>query len=213
MYGLGILKSFSVTLRRLLMTYWDDIQHPGRRSLAGLWAGYWSRYLPPQQKPKERGIFTVQYPRERLPLPENFRTFPFLVLDPRTGKPRCRACGACARACPPQCIWIVRATDPETGKPKSEPAEFRVDVSICMSCGFCAEFCTFDAIKMDHDYEVADYERSFLWGLPQLAKPLAYHAAIHLTDYADEQAYGAAIHRTDYTDDRAAQEWEAFDVP
>ena len=186
MYGLGILKSLGVTLRRLLMTYWDAIQYPGRRSLAGLWAGYWPAGLPAQQKSKERGIFTVQYPREKLPLPENFRTFPFLVLDPGTGKPRCTTCGICARTCPPQCIWIVRATDPGTGRPKREPVEFHIDVSICMSCGFCAEFCPFDAIKMDHDYELAAYERRFLWDLERLSKPLAYHVEIHPTAYATE---------------------------
>lgn len=180
MYGLGMLKSFGVTLRRFLMSYVDDIRYLGRR--------YRPENLPTRQSPKGRGIFTVQYPKEKLPLPERFRMLPFQVLDPETGKPRCTACGICAQVCPPQCIWVVRATDPETGKPKREPAEFHIDVSICMSCGFCAEFCPFDALKMDHDYEVADYERSFLWGLERLSKPLSYHAAIHPADYAAEQA-------------------------
>ena len=188
MYGLGILKSFSVTLRRFLMTYWDDIRCLHRRSFARLRPGRWPENLLARQSPKVRGIFTVQYPREKLPLPENFRTFPFQVLDPETGRPRCTACGICVQACPPQCLWIVRATDPETGKPKREPAKFHVDVSICMSCGFCAEFCPFDAIKMDHAFEVADYKRSFMWGLARLIRPLAYHAEIHPTDYAAEQA-------------------------
>jgi NADH-quinone oxidoreductase subunit I len=180
MYGLGILKSFSVTLRRFLMTYVDDIRYLGRR--------YRPENIPARQSPGGRGIFTVQYPKERLPLPENFRMFPFQVLDPETGKVRCTACGICVRTCPTQCIWIVRATDLETGKPKREPAEFHIDVSICMSCGLCAEFCPFDALKMDHDYEVADYKRTFLWDLDRLAKPLAYHAEIHPTEYAAEQA-------------------------
>ncbi len=29
-----------------------------------------------------------------------------------------------------------------------------------MNCGYCAEFCPFDAIKMDHDYELASYDRT-----------------------------------------------------
>lgn len=180
MYGLGILKSFSITLRRFLMTYVEDIRYLGRR--------YRPENIPARQSPKGRGIFTVQYPKEKLPLPEHFRMFPFQVVDSETGKPRCTACGICARTCPPQCIWIVRATDPETGKPKREPAEFYIDVSVCMSCGLCAEFCTFDAIKMDHDYEVADYKRSFLWDLERLSRPVEYHAEIHPTEYAAEQA-------------------------
>ena len=28
-----------------------------------------------------------------------------------------------------------------------------------MNCGLCAEFCPFDAIKMDHDFEMAMYDR------------------------------------------------------
>jgi len=180
MYGQGILKSLGVTLRRFFMTYVDDIRYLGRR--------YRPESLPARQSPKGRGIFTVQYPKEELPLPENFRMFPFLVVDPETGKTRCTACGICVRICPPQCIWMVRATDSETGKSKPEPAEFHLDVSICMSCGFCAEFCPFDAIKMDHDYKMAAYRRAFLWGLARLSKPLAYHAEIHPTDRAAEQS-------------------------
>jgi NADH-quinone oxidoreductase subunit I len=188
MYGLGILKSFSVTVGRFLRTFWEDLKW-------FLKGGFGKRYspeaLPARQSPKGRGVFTVQYPKEKLSLPENYRSFPFHVIDPETDKTRCTACGICARVCPPQCIWIVRATDPETGKRKREPAEFHIDVSVCMSCGFCAEFCPFDAIKMDHDYEVAAYKRDggeFMRDLERLAKPLAHHAEIHPTEYAAEQA-------------------------
>ncbi len=178
MYGLGILKSLSVTLRRFLMTFVDDIRYLGRR--------YRPENLPARQGPKGQGIFTVQYPKERLPLPENLRVLPFHVIDPETDKSRCTACGICAQVCPPQCIWIVPAIDPETGRSRREPAQFHIDVSICMSCGFCAEFCPFDAIKMDRDYELAVCERDFLWDLERLSKPLAYHAEIHPTAYAAE---------------------------
>jgi NADH-quinone oxidoreductase subunit I len=187
-YGTGILKTLSVTMGRFVKTYVDDL----RWFLRG---GFGKRYspeaLPMRQSPKGQGVFTVQYPKEKLPLPENFRVFPFHVIDPETGKTRCTACGICAGACPPQCIWIVRATDPETGKSKREPAEFTIDTSICMSCGFCAELCPFDAIKMDHDYEIATYRRDsgeFLWDLERLSRPLAHHAAIHPTAYAAEKA-------------------------
>ena len=45
------------------------------------------------------------------------------------------------------------------GRPVPEPQEFYIDVDICMNCGFCAEYCPFDAIKMDHDYELSVYDR------------------------------------------------------
>ncbi len=188
MYGWGIVKSLSVTFSRFVTTFVDDLRWFFR---GGFGKRYSPEALPIRQSPKGRGVFTVQYPKEKLPLPENYRGFPFQVVDPETGKTRCTACGICAQACPPQCIWIVRATDPETGKARREPAEFYVDLSICMSCGFCAEFCPFDAIKMGHNYEITAYRRDngeFLWGLDRLQKPLAYHAAIHPTAYQAEQA-------------------------
>ncbi len=187
MYGFGILKAFSVTIGRFVTSYVDDLHW-------FLKGGFGKRYspdaLPIRQSPKGRGVFTVQYPKERLPLPENYRSFPFQVVEP-DGSLRCTACGICVKVCPPQCIWIERATDPETGKPKREPAQFHIDLSICMSCGFCAEFCPSDAIKMGHDYEVAAYKRDgdeFLWGLDKLKRPLEYHAQIHPTAYAAEVA-------------------------
>ena len=147
MYGMGILKSLSVTFGRFVNTYMDDM----RWFLKG---GFGSRNSPEalavRQSPEGEGVFTVQYPNEKLPLPERYRGFPFHVIDPDTGKSRCTACGICAQVCPPQCIWIVRASDPETGKRMREAAEFYIDTSMCMSCGFCVEFCNFNAIKMDN---------------------------------------------------------------
>jgi NADH-quinone oxidoreductase subunit I len=88
------------------------------------------------------------------------------------------------RLCPPQCIWIVRATDPQTGKPLREPAEFYVDISICMNCGFCAEFCPFCAIKMGHEIEIAAFRREeMLLDLGRLRRPASYDAQIHPSDY------------------------------
>jgi len=185
MYGSGILKGLGVTLKHFVETYIEDIRYLGKR--------YTPEALPQRQGPKERGIFTVQYPFEKLPVPENFRYIPFLVYDDETGKERCTSCGICAKVCPPQCIWIVRTKDPKTGRPRPEPAEFYIDASICMSCGYCAEFCPFDAIKMDHDYELSAYSRDELvFDLKKLLKPASYHAQIHPTDWKREEEARAA---------------------
>lgn len=181
MYGLGILKSLGVTLKHFVETYIDDIRYFGRR--------YRPEHLEERQSPQARGIFTVQYPKEQLPMPERYRSFPYHVLDPETDKTLCTACGMCARVCPPQCIWIKRGRDPETGKPAREPESFHIDISICMSCGYCAEFCPFDAIKMGHDYEVSTYERydELLWGLDKLSRSEAHDRELHPSDYAQEE--------------------------
>jgi NADH-quinone oxidoreductase subunit I len=178
MYGIGILKGLSVTLKRFVETYVDDVAWWGRR------------YFKPggiahRSSKDARGIFTVQYPEEKLPVPEEFRYVPFLVYDemPEGKKEiRCTSCGICAKVCPPQCIWIVRTNDPQTGRPVPVPAEFYVDADICMNCGFCAEYCPFDAIVMDHDYEIASYERS-VYNLEKLLKPATYYKAIRPLTY------------------------------
>ena len=184
--GFGILKAFGVVVRRFIESYLDDLKWFFK-------GGFGKRYSPEalsiRQSPKGRGVFTVQYPAERLPLPERFRGFPFLVVD-EDGKHRCTACGTCAKACPPQCIWIVRGTDPETGKPRRSPTEFYVDISICMNCGLCSELCPFNAIKMGQEIEIAVFDRkgTLLYNKEKLSKPISYHAEIHPAEYAEEVA-------------------------
>jgi len=185
MYGKGILKGLSVTLKRFVDTYLDD--------LVWLVQGK-KRYNSPEgiahrSSKNARGIFTIQYPEEKLPMPEEFRYVPFLVYDAGEDSEknvRCTSCGICAKVCPPQCIWIVRTNDPQTGRPVPEPAEFYIDADICMNCGFCAEYCPFDAIKMDHDYEIASYNRNVL-NMEQLLKPASYYAEIRPLNYQREE--------------------------
>jgi predicted flap endonuclease-1-like 5' DNA nuclease len=84
----------------------------------------------------------------------------------------------------------VRSSDPETGKPVTKPAQFFIDTDICMNCGFCAEYCPFDAIKMDHKYELSDYEREegHIYDLARLTQPTSYYASIRPTWNALEEA-------------------------
>ena len=184
MYGKGILKGLSVSAKRFIETYLDDIRWLGRK-----------RYGSPEgiahRASKDgRGIFTVQYPEEKIPVPEEFRFIPFLVYDvgPNGEKSlRCTSCGICAKVCPPQCIWIVRSSDPVTGRPIPDPAEFTIDVDICMNCGLCAEYCPFDAIKMDHDYELASFGRN-IFDKDKLSKPAEYYENIRPANAARENA-------------------------
>lgn len=194
MNGLGIIRGLGVTLKRFVETYIDDVKWYGKRY-------YTSEGVNYRMSSKASGIFTVQYPEEKLPVPEEFRFIPFLVYDEREDGEkvlRCTSCGICSKVCPPQCIWITRTTDPKTGRPVPEPAEFYIDIDLCMNCGFCAEYCPFDAIKMDHDYEIAVYERtkSNIYNKEKLSKPVSYYASIRPTNYKKEEilrAEAAAI--------------------
>ena len=188
MYGKGILKGLGVSARHFIETYLDDIRWLGRK-----------RYGSPEgiahrASKKGRGIFTVQYPEEKIPVPEEFRFVPFLVYEMNSNGEkfyRCTSCGICAKVCPPQCIWIVRRSDPTTGRPIPDPAEFYIDKDVCMNCGLCAEYCPFDAIKMDHNYELASYGRG-VCDKEMLAKPVAYYESIRPVNAAKEHAARAA---------------------
>jgi formate hydrogenlyase subunit 6/NADH:ubiquinone oxidoreductase subunit I len=100
----------------------------------------------------------------------------------------CTSCGICAKVCPPQCIWILRGEDPVTKRPIPEPEAFFIDIDICMNCGFCAEYCPFDAIKMDHDYELASYDRTanHIFDKERLSKPFSYWKTIAPTTATEE---------------------------
>jgi NADH-quinone oxidoreductase subunit I len=189
MDGSGIIRGMLIPIKHFFETYIDDIKWLGRKynNAAG---------IARRSTSETKGIFTVQYPEEMAPVPEEFRFVPFLVYEESTdGKKniRCTACGICAKVCPPQCIYIVRSADAETGKPISTPAEFTIDIDICMNCGFCAEYCPFDAIRMDHDYELANNDRfaNNVHNMTRLLKPVSYYSAIRPMNYAREEAVRA----------------------
>ncbi len=162
MIGSGILKGMAVTLRNFAGSYFD----------------------------KER-LITVQYPEERIPLPENYRNFPFLIFDgtdPQAGL-RCVACQICEKECPPQCIYIIKSKDKKpdyVGKPQFYPAIFDIDISVCMSCQICVEVCPFEAIKMDKDFELSKRERfdNLLFRKEQLSRSNEYYHKIHPVEAA-----------------------------
>jgi NADH-quinone oxidoreductase subunit I len=186
MYGLGILKGLSVTAKRFFGTYLEDISW----LLRGKKRYFTEEGIKHRSSADTKGIFTIQYPEERLIAPEEMRFVPFLVYDEKPeGKRevRCTSCGICAKVCPPQCIWIVRSNDPNTGRPIPEPTEFFIDVDICMNCGFCAEYCPFDAIIMDHDFELASLGRS-VYNMEKLLKPAAYYKSIRPEQYERNEA-------------------------
>ena len=77
MYGKGILKGLSVTWKRFWNTYIDDIAW----LLRGKKRYYSEEGIKHRSSKNTRGIFTIQYPEERLIAPEEMRFVPFLVYD------------------------------------------------------------------------------------------------------------------------------------
>jgi NADH-quinone oxidoreductase subunit I len=183
MFGLGMLKGLGVTMRHFIDSFVHD-RKPWQYFTVDRYSQEW---LEKHQDIDGKGIFTIQYPEQKRQVPERFRFLPMLVYEETPEEPRCTACGICARVCPPQCIWIERATD-KRGRPKAQPAGFWIDAVICMSCGYCAEYCPFDAIKMNQNHETvtADREQDLWLDLEKLLVPVEYYAELHPSDYEAE---------------------------
>ncbi len=138
---------------------------------------------------KIHGTFTVEYPEERLPMPQAYRNMPVLLFDDESGHELCTGCYQCQRICPPQVIHITQAKDPVTGKMVPAATEFIIEYDACMSCGFCAEVCPFDSIKMDHVYELSTANRASLtMRKAQLNRSISYYTGIAPGLWAEVQA-------------------------
>ena len=103
---------------------------------------------------------TLQYPKERWPMPERSRGVVVLLSDPETGELNCNACMVCMKQCPVNAIYIEQVKDPETKK--RYPGEFKIDNTICCFCGICEEVCNFDAIKLTGKYEFSVFNKEEL---------------------------------------------------
>jgi NADH-quinone oxidoreductase subunit I len=186
MFGTGLLKGLGITLKHALDTFRDDTQGTPSRYQDSLVLDDRRRII--EQPIEQEGLLTIQYPEEKRLLPERFRYIPMLIWDTQKNEDLCTACGICAKVCPPQCIWIVRDID-ANGKPVARPAEFYIDAAVCMSCSFCVEFCPFDAIKMNHDFELAVYDRypHLVYDKAELTVPVEYYAALWPTQWSEEE--------------------------
>ena len=193
--GTGLIRGHWITLRRFLRTFVVGhgatlLRRGGGHMLIDLWGGKRARGTEPTvlQDARTEGLFTVEYPDERLPVYERFRVLPVLIYDDEDGNVRCTSCNICAKVCPPQCIWMEHAQSPDK-KPVPLPADFYIDMDVCMNCGLCSEYCPFDAIKMDQNFELSNGERhqTHIFSLQDLLVSSEYYARTHPEAWASEE--------------------------
>ena len=151
-------------------TYWGNIKEAFvtllkglRLSMAHLLAARKHRppiYVSDQQYfTYDTGVVTLQYPREKLPVPDHGRYKLHNEIDD------CIVCDKCAKICPVNCIDIepIRAVE-EIGKTSDGSskriyaAKFDIDMGKCCFCGLCTTVCPTECLTMTHDYDFSEYD-------------------------------------------------------
>jgi NADH-quinone oxidoreductase subunit I len=108
---------------------------------------------------QKTGIFTLQYPHESIPVPENGRYRLHNEIED------CIVCDKCAKICPVDCIEIepIKAVE-EIGKtsdgtPKRiYAAKFDIDMGKCCFCGLCTTVCPTECLTMTKAYDFTEYD-------------------------------------------------------
>ncbi|MBN2023782.1 MAG: 4Fe-4S binding protein [Pirellulales bacterium] len=100
-----------------------------------------------------RKTFTEHYEYPELPLVVAPRYRGFHRYDVTS----CIACGACARDCPVDCIYIER--ERADGRKGFLATGFTIDFTKCLFCGLCVEACPTHCLLMGSSHDLSCYSR------------------------------------------------------
>lgn len=105
---------------------------------------------------QQDGTTTIQYPHEKMPVPEVGRYNLHVEIDD------CIVCDLCAKICPVDCIDIesIKSTGPigQTSDGTTKrlyAAKFDIDMAKCMYCGLCTVVCPTECITMTDSYDLS----------------------------------------------------------
>src|SRR5690606_28633496 len=106
-----------------------------------------------------KGIMTMQYPHENMPVPDNGRYKLHNEIDD------CIVCDKCAKICPVDCIEIepIKAVEEfgktSDGTPKRiYAAKFDIDMGKCCFCGLCTVVCPTESLTMTKTFDFSEYD-------------------------------------------------------
>ena len=97
-----------------------------------------------------------EYPEVPAKLQPRFRGR-LTMLKNEIGEAKCVCCLACEKVCPTHAITITSGK--KEGRKTKIPLRYDFEMERCVFCGFCVESCAFDAITLNHQFELAAYNR------------------------------------------------------
>jgi len=156
-----------------------------RNGMALTWRHAWSarksRKVHQVQDPQyfsgseNTGIFTLEYPHQKIPVPVNGRYQLHNEMDD------CIVCDKCVKVCPVDCIEIdpIKATGlvghTSDGSPiRLYAAKFDIDMSKCCFCGLCTTVCPTECLTMTSEYDFSVFDvKEHTFGFANLTKEQA----------------------------------------
>lgn len=162
MYGLGLAKGLTITMKNMLMPsrMFTVHQYPDRKigliglaKMAGKNPIVFGLKQPRQAIKAIVGLVSVE---DHMPQHSRFRGEEFNWYEDR-----CTGCASCAKYCP---LGIIRIVTHPSEKALEEGDKFVLDVfdidmGRCMFCGLCVEACPYDALHMGSGFEEGQYSR------------------------------------------------------
>ncbi len=117
---------------------------------------YFGKVLLQANRGKKRVHFVVEYPETPVTLQPRYRGRLQLIKDEQ-GEIKCVCCLACEKICPTQVIIIEKGK--KEGRKTPFPTRYDFEMERCIFCEFCVESCGFDSIILNHQFELATYDR------------------------------------------------------
>ena len=105
-----------------------------------------------------RGPVTELYPYKEPFITARTHGAPGLLWNKEVDEIVCTGCGACARECPDQCIFVkLKPYDGDKTDRRTIVDEFYIDLALCCYCAVCVEVCPYEAIEMTPEFAYAGY--------------------------------------------------------